>query len=411
MVIYNYIFMFKKKFFDNDWNFDSSKFLQLIKNANHKLENQKNGWESKWSWFSLFNSVSKKDVWMFINKLASFLSSWMDIKTSLSIISKQIPNPYFSKIIIEMKNNIDFWIFISDTMKQYPKVFDNLTIALISIWEKTWNLSSILQKMESKMLEQIELKSKVKWAMTYPIILLSLTIAMVVFMMTFIIPKITETFQKTWVDLPWLTKFVIWVSDFLQEKWIVLLLWIVWLFFFLSFLKKTVVWELILWNIWIKIPIFKYIVKRSNIVYFINAFTLLLNSWVLMIEALESSWKLLPNIHYRREVIRIKREVESWISFSKSLWLNTDKASWIYLNTLFDEEFAYIVNMWEETWTLAKSLSKLWNNYNNELKRFIWNLSTMLEPLILVLVWILVWTIVIAIMLPFFNIWKVVQKS
>lgn len=129
-----------------------------------------------------------------------------------------------------------------------------------------------------------------------------------------------------------------------------------------------------------------------------------------MIEALEASRKLLPNIHYRREVIRIKREVEAWISFSKSLWLNTDKAFWVYLNKMFDEEFAYIVNMWEETWTLAKSLEKLWNNYNNELKRFIWNLSTMLEPLILVLVWFLVWTIVIAIMLPFFNIWKVVQK-
>lgn len=400
-----------KWFYDKDWNFDSTKFLSLIKKSNEKLKNSKN--KSSWIWINLnfLSSIWKKDIRKFINKLSWFLSSWMDIKTSLSIISKQVQNPALSKIIWEMKNNVDFWILISDTMKQYPRTFDNLTISLIAIWEKTWNLWDILNKMDKTMLEEIELKSKVKWALTYPIILLSLTILMVIFMMTFIIPKITESFQKTWVELPALTQFVINVSDFLMNSWYSIIFIIIWFIVFIKLLKRTILWELIMWSIWIKIPIFWYIIKRSNIVYFINAFTLLLESGVLMIEALESAWKLLPNIHYRREIIRIKREVESWISFSKSLWLNAESAHNVYLNRLFDEEFAYIVNMWEETWTLSKSLAKLWKNYNWELKRYIWNLSTMLEPFILVIVWLLVWTIVIAIMLPFFNIWKVVKNG
>lgn len=403
--------MFSNNFFDKDWNFESEKFLNLIKKSNVKLQQSK--WETKKTSnsISIFSGVSKKDVRKFINKLSWFLSSWMDIKTSLSIVSKQMKNPYFSKIVMEMKNNIDFWILISDTMRQYPKVFDKLTVWLVAIWEKTWSLWDILSKMDHRMLEQIELTGKVKWALTYPIILLSLTILMVVFMMTFIIPKITETFTKTWVELPGLTQFVINISDFLVEKWYILIIWVVLFVIFIKLFQKTLIWELIFWNIAIRLPIFWYIIRRSNIVYFINSFSLLLDSWILMIDALDSAGKLLPNIHYKREIIRVKREVESWISFSKSLGLDLDSWYWVYINPLFDEEFAYIVNMWEETGTLSKSLFKLWKNYNSELKSYIWNLSTMLEPIILVFVWLLVGTIVIAIMLPFFNIWKVVKNS
>lgn len=403
--------MFNNNFFDTDGNFNSSKFLELIKKSNLKL--QQNHWKARKesSTVAIFSSVSKKDVRKFINKLSGFLGSWMDIKTSLSIVSKQMKNPYLSKVVLEMKNNIDFWILISDTMKQYPKIFDKLTIWLVWIWEKTGNLWDILQKMDQRMLEQIELTGKVKWALTYPIILMSLTILMVVFMMTFIIPKITETFTKTWVELPWLTQFVINISDFLVAKRYLLIIWVVWCIVFIKIFSKTLLWELIFWRIGIWIPIFWYIIRRSNIVYFINSFSLLLDSWVLMIDALDSSWKLLPNIHYKREITRVKREVESGISFSKSLGLDLESWYGVYMNPLFDEEFAYIVNMWEETGTLSKSLFKLWKNYNSELKSYIWNLSTMLEPIILVFVWILVGTIVIAIMLPFFNIGKVVKAS
>lgn len=403
--------MFTDKYFDKDGNFNNSKFLTLIKKANKKIQQTQWKKKSEAISFDFFSSVSKKDMWRFINKLSWFLNSWMDVKTSLSIVSTQLNNPFFEKIIVTMKNNIDFWILISDTMKQYPKVFDNLTISLISIWEKTGNLWDILKKMDEKMLEQIELTAKVKWALMYPVILLVLTIAMVIFMMTYIIPKITDTFKKTWVELPWLTQFVISVSDFLQAQWWWIILGIIFLVIWLNLMRKTLHWEMLVWKIMIEIPIFWYIIKRSNVIYFINSFSLLLESWVLMIEALEASGKLLPNIHYRREIMRIKREVESWITFSKSLWLNLDSWQWIYMNNLFEEEFAYIINMWEETWTLSKSIARLWNNYNSELKRYIWNLSTMLEPFIIVIVWALVWIIVIAIMLPFFSIWKVVKSS
>jgi type II secretory pathway component PulF len=113
---------------------------------------------------------------------------------------------------------------------------------------------------------------------------------------------------------------------------------------------------------------------------------------------------------YKKELIRIKNEVEAGLTISKSLWLNLDYETNVYINKLFSEEFAYVVSTGEETGSLSGSLKKIGYNYDAELKRYIGNLSSMMEPIIIVIVWFLVGTIVVAIMLPFFSLWKVAKK-
>lgn len=401
----------EKTFYDKYWNFNNSKFVSLLEKARkEKLKRAKKG-----PWFQnkeimLFSSVSKKELWQFINKLSIFLNSWIDIKWALAILIKQTKNPYMRDIVTEIRWNIDHWISISETMSSYPKVFDNLTTSLVNVWEQTWQLWVILNELDETLLENIELKWKVKWAMIYPIILLWLTILMVVFMMVFIIPKITESFTKAWSELPALTQFVVWVSDFLLNQWYLLVAWIVIFILIIKTINSTYLWKIFFAAFFTKLPIFWYIVKQSNVVYFIKAFTLLQNSWVLLLDALKTSSRVVPNLLYKKELIRIKNEVEVWLTISKALWLNLEYETSIYTNKLFSEEFAYVVSTWEETWSLSKSLSKIWRNYNWELKRYIWNLSSMMEPIIIVIVWILVWVIVVAIMMPFFELGKVAKK-
>lgn len=400
----------KYKFYDKNWNFDNSKIIELLNKAK-KANNREKKWASILEKeISLFNGVSKKEVWKFINSLSIFINSWIDIKWALNIITKQIKNSSLKKIVEEIRTNIDYWIPISETMAQYPKVFDNLTVALIWVWEKTGSLWIILEEMDKKMLETIDLKSKVKSAMVYPFILLGLTFAMISFMMIFVIPKLTTAFEKTSTELPALTTIVIWISDFFIQKWYIMILAIVWFIVLIKMVSQTYLWKITFGYISMKIPIFWYIIKKANIIYFISSFTLLLNSWVLLLECLKTSSNVLSNLLYRKEVVRIKDEVESGLTISKSLWLNNDYESNIYLNEYFPEEFAYVVSMWEETWSLAESLAKLEENYNKELKRYINNLSTLIEPFIIVVVWLIVWVIVLAIMLPFFELWQIVQK-
>lgn len=398
-------------FYDKYGNFDNKKFLQLLSQA-RKQEFKKQKRESKGfsQEISLFNSVSKKELWQFVNKLSIFINSGIDIKGALGILVKQVKNPYLKRITGEMRKNIDHGISINETMAQYPKVFDPLTISLIEVGEKTGQLGRILAELDTNLLENIELKGKVKGAMIYPVILLSLTLIMVVFMMIFIVPRITESFEKAGSELPALTKFVVGVSDFFMNDWGKLIIGIVGTFITIKLINMSFWGRSFFANIMTRLPIFGYIVRQSNIVYFIKSFTILLDSGVLLLDSLKTASRVVPNLLYKKELIRIKNEVEIWLTISKSLGLNLEYESNVYLNRLFSEEFAYVVSTGEETGSLSESLKKIGRNYDLELKRYIGNLSSMMEPIIIVIVWFLVGTIVIAIMLPFFEMGKIAKQ-
>ena len=398
-------------FYDKYWNFNNTKFVKLLEKAKKaKINKTKKSSRNINIEISLFNSVSKKELWGFLNKFSIFINSWIDIKWTLHILSKQVKNPYLKRISMEIKENIDHGISVSETMQQYPKVFDSLTVALIWVWESTWKLWSILAELDRNLLESIELKWKVKGAMIYPMILMGLTLVMVVFMMIFIVPRITESFEKAWSQLPALTQTIVNISNFFLNDWWKLIWIIIWIIVVFKLINSTYLWKILLARFYTKLPIFWYVVKQSNIVYFIKSFTVLIDSGVLLLESIKTSSNVVPNLAYKKEIIRVKNEVEVWLTISKSLWLNLDYESSVYLNKLFPEDFAYVVSTWEETWSLSTSLKKIWDNYNKELKRYIWNLSSMMEPVIIVIVWFLVWTIVIAIMLPFFEMWKIAQS-
>ena len=403
--------LFQSKFYDSSWAFDNTKIIALLKKA-QKQQLKADFWGTTVAGkdIILFASAGKKDVWQFINKFSIFINSGIDVKWALWILIKQSKNPLIKKIVSEMRINIDHGVSIHETMLQHPKVFDPLTTALIEVWEKTGQLWKILQELDTNLLESIELKWKVKWAMVYPMILLGLTICMVVFMMVFIVPRITEAFTKAGTELPWMTQFVVNVSDFFINDWVKVLLGIIGTYIVIKVVRMTYSGQVFFAKMSMNAPIFWYVVRQSNIIYFIKSFTILLDAGVLLLDAIKTSSKVVPNLLYKREIIRIKNEVEVGLTMSKSLWLNLDYETNIYLNKLFSEEFAYVVSTGEETGTLSGSLQKIWANYNGELKRYIWNMSAMMEPIIIVIVWALVGTIVVAIMLPFFEMGQVAKN-
>ena len=401
---------FGKKFYDEYGNFNNEKFIELLNKSKKELYAPKKNGQMKNVQINLFNSVSKKELWSLINKMSIFVNSWIDIKATLNLLVKQVKNPYLKGIVIEIKENIDHWVNIHETMERYPKVFDELTIALISVWEKTGQLWRILNELDTSLLENIELKWKVKGALVYPTVLMVMTISMASFLLTFVVPKIAAAFAETWVALPAITQFILSVSDFIRNDWLQIIVWVIVTYMVIVFINKTYYWRIAFANMFVRFPVFGYVVKQSNIIYFIRSFTILLDSWVLLLESLKTSSTVVSNLAYRKELIRVKNEVELGLTISKSFWLNTDYEDSVYLNPLFPEDFAFVVSTWEETWSLSPSMKRIWENYNWELKRYIANLSAMMEPMIIILVGWIVGTIIIWIMLPFFEIGKVVQN-
>ncbi|QFR39543.1 type II secretion system F family protein [Candidatus Gracilibacteria bacterium 28_42_T64] len=403
--------MFGGRFYDKYGNFNNDKFVKLLekaRNAQYKKQKSTKGNMNKE--ITLFDSASKKELWQMINKLSIFINSGIDVKGALTILIKQTKNPYLKRITIEMQENINHGITMSETMAQYPKVFDGLSTALIGVGEKTGQLGKILAELDKNLLENIELKGKVKGAMIYPAVLLVLTLCMVIFMMIFIVPRISESFEKAGSELPGLTQFVVAVSNFFIEDWGKLIIGFIATISIFRIINSTYHGKMFFAIMYTKLPIFGYVVRQSNIVYFIKSFTILLDSGVLLLESLKTSSKVVPNLAYKKELIRIKNEVEIGLTISKSLGLNLDYEANVYLNNLFPEEFAYVVSTGEETGSLSDSLKKVGANYNGELKRYIGNLSSLMEPVIIVIVGFLVGTIVVAIMLPFFAMGEIAKN-
>lgn len=407
------MFLQKKHFIQSDGSFDNTLFLKLLDDARYALKTGKKPghFTRKETQPIIIGGISPKEIWHFINKLSSFLSSGIDLKTAFSIVQKQVKNPKLKAIVNEIRLNLDHGLSISDTLKQYRKYFDPLIIALIEVGEKTGNLPRVLAEMEVSLLESIELKSKIRGAMIYPTILIGLSILMVVFMLTFILPKITDSFAKTGVAIPGLTLFMMNTSNFIIAHYILILAIIFGLIALIYFMRQFYFGQMALSWISLRIPVFGHIRRQENIILFINALTLLLDSGVLMLEALDTSSNIVSDIFFKKDILRIKNEVETGIKLSNAMGLSigTNKEI-IFANNFFPEDLVHMVSVGEETGTIGKSIQKVGVNYSKELKRFIGNLMTALEPFIIVFVGAMVGTIVIAIMLPFFQLAKVARN-
>ncbi len=405
----------QEKFIREDGTFDNTKFRELLalsRKAIIKNDGTHKAIIKKPPAAIVIGGISPKEIWEFINKLANFLNSGIDLKTAFSIVQKQVQNPKLQGVVGDIRSNLDHGLSISDTLRQHSKYFDPLIIALVEVGEKTGTLPRVITELEATLLENIEIKGKIKGAMIYPVVLVGLSLTMTVFMLTFILPRITESFKKTGVDIPGLTQFMIDLSDFLVNHWIVLIIALVGGIIGFILFGRTYVGRLTLDRIALKIPVFGYISRQMNVILFINALHLLLDSGVLMLEALETSANVVPNIHFKKDIIRIKNEVETGIKLSVAMGLASENKRDVaqFTNAYFPEDLVHMVNVGEETGTIGISIHKVGQNYQKELRRFIGNIMTALEPLIIIFVGFIVGTIVLAIMLPFFSLGKVAGK-
>jgi type IV pilus assembly protein PilC len=326
------------------------------------------------------------------------------------IITKQIKNPRLAKIINEVRTNLDYGFSISESLLEHKKYFNPLVTSLISVGEKSGTLPRVLVDLEASLLESIELKGKIKGAMIYPVILIFISLALVVFMLTFILPKITVSFVKTGVEIPALTRFMMNLSDFMINHYPLILITLFVIAIGALLFKKTDPGKMFFANISIRLPIFGYIEKQNNTIYFIESLYLLLDSGMLMLEALETSADIVPNILYKKEIIRIKNEVETGIKLSNAMGLAKGEKEQVVISQLFPEDLIHMVNVGEEAGTIGKSIMKVGVNYKKDLRRAIANMMSAMEPFIIIFVGSLVGTIVIAMMLPFFELTKVAKN-
>lgn len=350
--------------------------------------------------------ISSKDKINLLEQLSNLIQSWIPLINSLKIIMYQTKNKKVKELLNSIIEWLNTWNNLHDCFKKFPWIFWIFDLSIIDMWEVTGKLWDSIETIKLKEEKAKELKSKIIWALIYPMVIIALSISMIWVFMIFVIPKIEQMYKDSKVNLPSLTQHVLDTSKFLQENIVIIILLIIisifWIIVFKRNPKTKIYWDKMI----ISIPIFWPLIKKKILALFTSSLWILLKNWVIINKSLEISSRALENDYYEKELRIITSRVSKWIELSALMWIN-EIQSWKE-NPLFPIELASIVKIWEETWNLSGLLIKISIKMNKEIDDIVKNIQTAIEPIVIVWVGWIIWTLIMAIMLPFFNMVNVI---
>lgn len=339
--------------------------------------------------------VTSKDLVLFSRQLSTLVGAGVPLVQGLTILGDQLENPAFKKVVTGLRLDIEAGMGIADTMKKYPEVFDTLYVSMIRAGELGGILDTILDRLSGYLESAEALKAKVKSAMMYPIVVLSIAVGITWFLLVFIIPKFEEMFKSFGQELPLPTKILLNTSRFLQDPKIIALfvaLPIVGVSVLKKLMKKREFakkWDAGL----LKVPIFGMILKKVAVAKFTRTFSTLIKAGVPILSALDTVAQTAGNIIVEDAVLSAKGAIREGERIAKPLTASG----------VFPTMVVSMISIGEETGNLDAMLSKIADFYEAEVDTAVEGLTSMIEPLVIVFMGAVIGTIVVAMFLPMFN--------
>ncbi|MDD4151888.1 MAG: type II secretion system F family protein [Candidatus Gracilibacteria bacterium] len=373
--------------------------INFLKNLDFKLNKSNNNFDLK---------IKVKEKINFLDQLSNLLNSGIPITNAFSIISYQTKNKEIKALLLDLLEKLNSGTPLKESCKNYKNIFSQFDISIIEMGEVTGKLGNSIEIIKEKEEKNAELKGKIIGALTYPAVVITLSIAMIVTFMLFVIPKIQKMYTDANVNLPELTQNVISISEFLQKNYGILIIGIFLIIFTLSFLKKNKKTKYYFDKFILEIPLFGGLIRKKILsLYCINLGTLL-SSGIIINKALDITKKSLENSYYEKELYIIIEKISSGVPFSEAMGiklLTSGKES-----PYFPLELSSLIKIGEQTGRLPNLLLKARIKYNKEIDNIIKNLATAIEPIVIIGVGGIVGTMIMAILLPFFNMVNVVGK-
>ena len=337
--------------------------------------------------------ITSKDLVLFSRQLSTLVGAGVPLVQGLNILEDQIENPPFKKVVTSLRLDIEAGMGIADSMKKYPEAFDNLYISMIRAGELGGILDIILDRLSGYLEDAEELKAKVKSAMMYPIVVLSIAIGITWFLLVFIIPKFEEMFSSFGQELPLPTKLLLGISRFLIHYWYMYVpIPFIMIFVFKTLLKKrnfAKKYDQIL----LKVPIFGMILKKVSVAKFTRTFSTLIKAGVPILQALDTVAQTAGNIIVEEAILTAKTSIREGERIAKPL----------AASKVFPAMVGSMISIGEETGNLDTMLAKIADFYENEVNAAVEGLTSMIEPLVIVFMGAVIGTIVVAMFLPMFN--------
>ncbi len=343
--------------------------------------------------------IKEKDLVVFTRQFATLFSSGIPIVQGLEIMAKQSEKKTFKDILTKVKESIETGSTLADALRKHPKIFDNLYSNMVAAGEVGGVLDSVLLRLAEYIEKTMKLKKKVKGAMIYPGIILTVAVLVVAIIMIFVIPIFAKIFSEMGVELPFPTRIVIGTSNFLTGiGGVILLVGFILLIVGIVQYRKTEQGKRVTDKFLLDVPIFGDLLKKVAVARFSRTLGTLIGSGVPILDGLEICAKTAGNKIVEREVLDTKREVTTGSTVAETL-----KDS-----KVFSPMVVQMINVGESTGSLEQMLIKVADFYDDEVDQAVVNLTTMLEPLMIIFMGVTVGFIVVALYLPIFKLGGVI---
>ncbi len=338
-------------------------------------------------------SVKIKEVAIFSRQLSGLLKSGVPLLRSLEILSVQTKHRYLSNVINEIGIGIKSGRNFSACLNDYPVVFTSLYVAMIKAGEEMGQLRQMLLSMSEFLRKQEEFMVKVRHALVYPAVMLLVGLGTVIFILTFVMPKVTVIFINTKQHLPWPTQVVMALSHFLRYAGIPILFIISVLTFMFNKWQNTAQGKFTIGKMVLAIPVLRDFILKADLALFTRTLQLLLESRLPIIRAIETAVPMVSQPLLRAQLLMCAEQIKGGESLGNAL----------SVATLIEPMMVQQITVAEESGNLPEALGDLAQGYENDVDAMTKTVTALIEPLMIVGVGAIVGFMVFAMLMPIFS--------
>jgi len=326
---------------------------------------------------NLFAKVELSEQILFTKNLSEMLKVGLALSRALLVLKKQTKNPKLSQILTSISLDINSGETFSFALSKFPKVFSNLFISMVRAGEESGNLANALSEIGVNLERSSTLTDRIKGALIYPGIVISAMIVIGILMFAFVVPPLSNTFKSLGATLPWSTELLISFGDFFSKNLVLSFVVIfgaifsILLLFRAKFMAKYIDFTIL------RLPVMNNLTKELNTARTARTLSSLLSSGVSIIRAVEITEDVVQNIYFKKVLRDAKTSIEKGVPFSQVFEMNSN---------LYPVMMSEMVQVGEETGKLSDMLSQVATFYESEVENKTKNLSTIIEPLLMLVI-------------------------
>jgi len=345
--------------------------------------------------FSFLGDISTAQKIAFAKNLSAMTKAGLSLSRALAVIERQSRNARFKNVVEGINLEIKKGRTLSESLRNYPNIFSNLFISMTKAGEESGGLSEALGNVALQMDKTYRLQKKIKGAMIYPAVIISVMIVVGILMFVFVIPGITETFKELNTELPFSTKVIIAVSEFLNNHWFISIASILALVSAIYFSLKTAPGKRIRDKVIIGLPLVGDLIKEANSARVARTLSSLLTAGVPVAQSIQITKDVINNYYYRQVLEEATKVVEKGENMSVVFMKNPD---------LYPTFIGEMMSVGEETGNMAAMLSEVAIFYETDVEERTKDLSTIIEPVLMVLIGIAVGFFALSMVTPIYSV-------